>query len=60
MERKRREIVEGEEGNLKWKGKGMKMIEDFFFLTTETTEICLGYAKMDISKGKNWEMDFFS
>ena len=71
MERKRREIVEGEEENLKWKGKGMKMSKRtffsffFFFLfffffglsLFETIVICLGCTKMEISMGKNWILE---
>ena len=36
MERKRREVVKGEEENLKWKGKGMKMSRRLFFFLLVT------------------------
>ena len=54
----------GEEENLKWMGKGMKGMDGeryekkqrtfFFFCLSlfETTEICLGCTKMEISTGK--------
>ena len=56
--RKRREIVKGEEENLKWKGNGMKMSKGpfffFFFCLSlfETTKTCLRCTKMEISTEK--------
>ena len=60
MEREKREILKGEEENLKWKGKvslwkrAMSRGPFFFFCLSlfETTEICLGCTKMEISMGK--------
>ena len=42
-------------------GKGMKISRGVFFclLLFETTEICLGYTKMEISMGENQEMGNF-
>ena len=56
MERIRREIVKGEEENLKWTGERYeKWAEDFFFFLLVSFwnfKICLVYTKMEISTEK--------
>ena len=65
--RKRREIVKRKEGNLKWKGKVIKMSRwlffFFFFLTflfLKPLKFVLVVPKWKFLRSKNWDMGNFS